>query len=121
MFVVHIEGDHSGDFHDAQGFGHEERTGPILVKSAENMPKWLVLSYFKGLKFYSQKGIGSMVKNDDRWLSIGEICAHLGVSSDTVYKWIEKQGLPAHRMGRLWKFQKPEVDAWVKSGLAGER
>lgn len=61
-----------------------------------------------------------MTSNEDRWLSIGEICAHLGISSDTVYKWIEKQGMPAHRMGRLWKFQKAEVDAWVKSGKAGE-
>ena len=32
-----------------------------------------------------------MTSNEDRWLSIGEICAHLGISSDTVYKWIEKQ------------------------------
>ncbi|MEE2652585.1 MAG: helix-turn-helix domain-containing protein [Pseudomonadota bacterium] len=55
---------------------------------------------------------------DDRWLSITEICEHLGVSSDTVYKWIELREMPAYRMGRLWKFQKNDVDAWVKSGGA---
>jgi predicted DNA-binding transcriptional regulator AlpA len=27
----------------------------------------------------------------DRWLSISEICKPLGISSDTVYKWIEKR------------------------------
>jgi excisionase family DNA binding protein len=58
---------------------------------------------------------------EDRWLSINEICEHLGVSSDTVYKWIDKSGMPAHRMGRLWKFQKAEVDAWVKSGGAADK
>ena len=58
-----------------------------------------------------------MAKSEDRWLSIHEICEHLGISSDTVYKWI-KLGLPAHRMGRLWKFKKDEVDAWVKAGGA---
>jgi len=26
--------------------------------------------------------------------------------------------MPAHRMGRLWKFRKEEVDEWVKSGGA---
>ncbi|WP_435050923.1 helix-turn-helix domain-containing protein [Desulfosarcina widdelii] len=55
---------------------------------------------------------------EDRWLSIKEICKHLGVSSDTVYKWIDKFGMPAHRMGRLWKFNKKEVDDWVKAGGA---
>ncbi|GAA6169618.1 helix-turn-helix domain-containing protein [Sessilibacter corallicola] len=56
----------------------------------------------------------------DRWLSISEICEHLGVSSDTVYKWIDKQAMPAHRMGRLWKFKKEDVDNWIKAGGAGE-
>ena len=55
---------------------------------------------------------------EDRWLSLNEIREYLGVSSDTVYKWIEKHGMPAHRMGRLWKFKKDDVDAWVKAGGA---
>ncbi len=53
---------------------------------------------------------------DDRWLSVDEICAHLGISRDTVYKWIDRKGMPAHRVGRLWKFKKDEVDDWVRSG-----
>ncbi|HEX2957806.1 MAG TPA: helix-turn-helix domain-containing protein [Chitinispirillaceae bacterium] len=57
---------------------------------------------------------------EDRWLSITEICKHLGVSNDTVYKWIEKHNMPAHRMGRLWKFKKKDVDNWVKIGGASE-
>ncbi len=61
-----------------------------------------------------------MSKLEDRWLSIHEICEHLGVSSDTVYKWI-KQGMPAHRMGRLWKFKKDQVDSWVEAGGASDK
>lgn len=59
-----------------------------------------------------------MVEIEGRWLSVDEICQYLGVSNDTVYKWIDKQGMPAHRMGRLWKFKMGEVDAWVRSGGA---
>ena len=51
-------------------------------------------------------------------LSVAEICEYLGVSNDTIYKWIEKYKMPAHRMGRLWKFKKDEVDEWVKAGGA---
>jgi excisionase family DNA binding protein len=47
-----------------------------------------------------------MNEMEDRWLSITEICKYLGVSNDTVYKWIDKHGIPAHRMGRLWNSRK---------------
>jgi len=59
-----------------------------------------------------------MAEMEDRWLSMKEICKHLGVSDDTVYKWINRYDMPAHRLGRLWKFKKTEVDEWVKSGGA---
>ena len=52
----------------------------------------------------------------DRWLSVEEIAAYLGIKRDTVYKWIIRRDLPAHKIGRLWKFQIEEVDAWIKSG-----
>ena len=52
----------------------------------------------------------------DRWLSVEEIAEYLGVSKDTIYAWREKKGLPAHRIGRFWKFKAEEVDEWVKSG-----
>jgi excisionase family DNA binding protein len=54
----------------------------------------------------------------DRWLSVDEISKYLGVSSDTIYRWIEKHTMPAHRIGRFWKFKREEVDAWVKAGGA---
>ena len=51
---------------------------------------------------------------NDRYLSVSEICTYLGIKRDTVYKWIDKKGLPAHRVGKLWKFKIREVDEWVK-------
>src|ERR1035437_3811102 len=30
----------------------------------------------------------------ERWLSVAEIAAHLGVNPDTIYKWIERKQLP---------------------------
>ncbi len=54
----------------------------------------------------------------DRWVSVDEIADHLGIKRDTVYKWITRKSLPAHKVGSLWKFQLVEVDDWVRSGGA---
>ena len=54
----------------------------------------------------------------ERWLSVEEIGAHLGVSKETIYRWLEKRKIPAHRVGRLWKFKASEVDNWVVDGDA---
>lgn len=50
----------------------------------------------------------------ERWSSVEEVTEHLGVGRDTIYRWIERKALPAHRIGRLWKFKLSEVDAWVR-------
>ena len=57
---------------------------------------------------------------EGRWYSVNEVASHLGVATDTIYRWIEGKKLPAHRVGRLWKFKLSEVDAWVRSGGADE-
>jgi excisionase family DNA binding protein len=54
------------------------------------------------------------------WVSVDAIASHLGVARDSVYRWIERRNLPAHRIGRLWKFKVSEIDAWVRAGDANE-
>ena len=61
-----------------------------------------------------------MAEMENRWLSVDEIARYLGVSNDTVYRWIAKHAMPSHRMGRLWKFKKEQVDAWVEAGGAAD-
>lgn len=54
------------------------------------------------------------------WVTAEDVAQHLGVAKDTVYRWRERKWLPAHRVGRLWKFQLSEVDEWVRAGGADE-
>ena len=56
----------------------------------------------------------------ERWLSVEEITIHLGVSKETIYRWAEKSKMPAHKVGRQWKFKVREVDFWVKSGKSSK-
>ena len=58
-----------------------------------------------------------MVENyADNWIGIEEAAKYLGVTKDTVRNWIKKTDIPAHKIGKLWKFKKSELDIWVKSG-----
>jgi excisionase family DNA binding protein len=50
------------------------------------------------------------------WVSVDEVAQHLSVAKDSIYRWIERKGLPAHKLGRLWKFKLSEVDDWVRAG-----
>jgi excisionase family DNA binding protein len=54
---------------------------------------------------------------NDRWIGIEEAANYLDVNKDTIRNWI-KQGkeIPAHKIGRSWKFKRSELDEWVKSG-----
>ena len=52
----------------------------------------------------------------ESWIGIEEAANHLGVTVVTVRNWIKKTDIPAHKIGKLWKFKLSELDEWVKSG-----
>lgn len=56
----------------------------------------------------------------EHWLSVGEIAAHLGVNPDTIYKWIIRKKMPAHKLGWPWKFLTSEVDRWSQGAHVAE-
>lgn len=51
----------------------------------------------------------------ESWVSLEAVAAHLGVSKDTIYRWISDKKIPCHKLGKLWKFKLSEVDEWVKN------
>ena len=54
---------------------------------------------------------------DDSYISIEEAAEYLGIKVVTLRTWIKtKLELPAHKIGKQWKFKKSELDEWVKSG-----
>lgn len=59
--------------------------------------------------------------NIEKWVTLKEIQAYLGVGRETILQWIAKRNMPAYKMGRLWKFKISEVDAWVHSGEAADK
>lgn len=53
----------------------------------------------------------------DNWINIEEAAEYLGIKPVTLRGWIKKKnGIPAHKIGKQWKFKCSELDDWIKSG-----
>ena len=69
---------------------------------------------------YDYLSYEASLMSTEPWVSVEQVAQHLDVAKDTVYRWREHRGLPAHRIGRLWKFKLSEVDDWVRAGGADD-
>ena len=54
----------------------------------------------------------------EKWVTLKEIIAYLGIGRETALQWIQKRGMPAYKVGNLWNFKISEVDEWIRSGEA---
>ena len=53
----------------------------------------------------------------DKWINIEEAAEYLGIKAVTLRGWIRNgKDIPAHKIGKQWKFKYAELDQWVKSG-----
>lgn len=54
---------------------------------------------------------------NDNWISLDEAANYLDIKPVTLRSWIKRTNdIPAHKIGRQWKFKCSELDVWVKSG-----
>lgn len=42
-------------------------------------------------------------------LTFEQFAEHLQVSKEAVYRWLDRENIPAHKIGRQWRFQVSEV------------
>ncbi len=48
-------------------------------------------------------------------MDIKEVASYLRVKDSTVYTWAQEGKLPAFRLGRLWRFRRADLDAWLEN------
>ena len=58
------------------------------------------------------------MNNQENYISLDEAATYLGVKPTTLRSWIKnpENVIPAHKIGRMWKFKRSELDEWVNSG-----
>ena len=47
-------------------------------------------------------------------MNIRQASQYLGVSPDTLYKYVNEQKIPAFKLGNRWRFQTTRLDQWME-------
>ena len=47
-------------------------------------------------------------------MNIRQASEYLGVSPDTLYKYVSEERIPAFKLGNRWKFKKTILDSWME-------
>jgi excisionase family DNA binding protein len=58
-------------------------------------------------------------------MTLREASEYLGISPDTLYKYLGEKSIPAFKLGNRWRFKKDLLDRWMerkseRTELAGE-
>ncbi|MGC2108800.1 MAG: helix-turn-helix domain-containing protein [Candidatus Korobacteraceae bacterium] len=54
-------------------------------------------------------------------MNIRQASQYLGISPDTLYKYVSEETIPAFRLGNRWKFKKSILDTWMENqSFSGE-
>lgn len=54
-------------------------------------------------------------------MNIRQASQYLGISADTLYKYVSEEVIPAFKLGNRWKFKKSILDSWMEDrSLNGE-
>ena len=51
-------------------------------------------------------------------MNIRQASQYLGVSPDTLYKYVYEEKIPAFKLGNRWKFKKTILDQWMEQKSA---
>ena len=52
-------------------------------------------------------------------MNIRQASQYLGVSADTLYKYVSEGRIPAFKLGNRWRFKKTLLDQWMEEQSAG--
>src|SRR6185437_5134112 len=60
-------------------------------------------------------GKATFMASDSREvMNIRQASQYLGVSPDTLYKYVTEEKIPAFKLGNRWKFKKTILDQWME-------
>ena len=53
--------------------------------------------------------------DQDKWLTIDELAEYLKMGRTKLYRMAQEREIPASKIGNQWRFDRDEIDDWMKS------
>lgn len=84
--------------------------------SGNNLDFWLIIRYLLVSNVSSDyKGVLTDMTENDKWLTMEELAAYLKMSRTKLYAMTQKGEIPASKIGNQWRFDRDEIDEWMKN------
>src|SRR5204862_4382590 len=74
---------------------------------SQRCPAWVVMSGADSVK-------RTDMADSREVMNIRQASQYLGVSPDTLYKYVNEQSIPAFKLGNRWRFKKSRLDQWME-------
>lgn len=56
---------------------------------------------------------------NDKWLTIDELAEYIKMSRTKLYGMVQRGEIPASKIGTQWRFDRQEIDLWMKAHATG--
>ncbi len=51
----------------------------------------------------------------DHLLDVDELAAYLKLKKQTIYNWLNQRKIAGIKIGGVWRFDRKEIDKWLRS------
>jgi excisionase family DNA binding protein len=89
------------------------RAAPRNIRSAAGVPLAVV-----GLGVSSGAGVTFLVNESREVMNVRQASQYLGISPDTLYRYITEGEIPAFKLGNRWKLRKTILDRWMERKMS---
>lgn len=62
---------------------------------------------------------GAWTEMSPQLMTVNDVADYLRVKPSTVYEWAGSGKLPGVKVGRLWRFERTEIEKWVRKNRQG--
>ena len=59
--------------------------------------------------------------SEEALMDIKQVASYLQINEATAYSWAQRGKLPAIKMGRIWRFRREDIEAWLDQNLRGPK
>ncbi len=84
-----------------------------MFRSVGWVHRWLAVS---GVSL--DAGVAFLVNESREVMNVRQASQYLGISPDTLYRYITEGEIPAFKLGNRWKLRKTILDRWMERKMS---